>query len=105
MLAELWCEVLGVGRVGLYDNFFDLGGHSLALVKLQRMIEARLQLPVDVVDLFRHPTVSAFASHLSGGDRAKSSHTGLNEQKRAALGRARLDAQRERAMQLRRRKT
>jgi amino acid adenylation domain-containing protein len=63
-VAAIWCEVLGVDRVGRDDNFFDLGGHSLLLARVQaRLAETRgIELPL--VDLFRHPTVSSLARRL-----------------------------------------
>jgi acyl-coenzyme A synthetase/AMP-(fatty) acid ligase len=64
-VAEIWQEVLGLERVGVADNFFDLGGHSLALVQVQRKIRHRLSREVSVVDLFRTPTISALARSLS----------------------------------------
>jgi amino acid adenylation domain-containing protein len=65
-IAGLWAEALGVAHVGLHDNFFDLGGHSLLLLKLHRWLAERLGLRVTLVDLFRHGTVGALAAHLSG---------------------------------------
>jgi amino acid adenylation domain-containing protein len=58
-IAEIWQEVLGLERVGVEDNFFDLGGHSLALVQVQRKIRSRFGRDVSVVDLFRTPTIAA----------------------------------------------
>jgi amino acid adenylation domain-containing protein len=65
LIAEIWQEVLSIERVGVDDNFFDLGGHSLALVQVQRKIKARLTRDVSVVDLFRTPTVAALAKYLT----------------------------------------
>ena len=65
-LAEIWQEVLRVERVGVDDNFFDLGGHSLALVQVQRRIKSLLARDVSVIDLFRTPTVAALTRYLSG---------------------------------------
>jgi acyl-coenzyme A synthetase/AMP-(fatty) acid ligase len=41
-IAAIWREVLNVERVGLYDNFFDLGGHSLALIRVHHALQAKL---------------------------------------------------------------
>jgi len=65
-LAHLWAEVLGRERVGIDDSFFDLGGHSLLLARLQTMIEERLERPVPLLKLIEHPTVSALAAWLAG---------------------------------------
>ncbi|HYG62594.1 MAG TPA: amino acid adenylation domain-containing protein, partial [Thermoanaerobaculia bacterium] len=57
-VATVLREVLGIERVGLNDNFFDLGGHSLRLVRVAAVLEERLGRPVQVLDLFRSPTVA-----------------------------------------------
>jgi aryl carrier-like protein len=69
-LAALWQEVLGVAAVGVEDNFFDLGGHSLLLARLQGRLERELGRAVPLVELFRSPTVRALARWLQGGGAA-----------------------------------
>jgi amino acid adenylation domain-containing protein len=68
LVAALWRDVLGVERVGVDDNFFDLGGSSLHLVKLRQLLreEPGRDLPLNV--FFLYPTVAAFAEYLSRGD-------------------------------------
>ncbi|MFL5538967.1 MAG: non-ribosomal peptide synthetase, partial [Longimicrobiaceae bacterium] len=66
VLAEIWAEVLGCARVGVKENFFDLGGHSLLLVKVQARLCETLDRKIPIVDLFRFPTVAALAEHLGG---------------------------------------
>ena len=63
-IAALWRELLGVEAVGVDDNFFDRGGHSLLLVRLHSQLQELLGCEVPLVDLFRHPTVGAQAAHL-----------------------------------------
>ncbi|MDI5942373.1 non-ribosomal peptide synthetase, partial [Micromonospora sp. DH15] len=58
-----WSEVLGRSDVGLHDNFFDLGGHSFALIALQQRL-ADDGLEVSVTDLFRAGTVAGCAAQL-----------------------------------------
>jgi amino acid adenylation domain-containing protein/non-ribosomal peptide synthase protein (TIGR01720 family) len=65
VIAEVWCEVLGCDRVSVHDNFFDLGGHSLLLIRVHTELRQRLQRPIAVVDLFKHPTVASLAGHLA----------------------------------------
>jgi amino acid adenylation domain-containing protein len=71
-LAEAWRETLGLAAVGVHDNFFELGGHSLLLLRLQERLRDLLGTEVPVVDLFRHPTVSALARHLGAGEAGES---------------------------------
>ncbi|MEU4781489.1 amino acid adenylation domain-containing protein [Micromonospora sp. NPDC023633] len=66
LVAEVWRKVLGVDRVGARDNFFDLGGHSLRLLAVHRLLVERLGPVLTVTDLFRHTTVSALARFLAG---------------------------------------
>jgi len=60
-LAKIWAEVLSIEQVGIHDNFFDLGGHSLAASRvISRAIQTfRLELPVNA--LFDAPTVARMA--------------------------------------------
>jgi hypothetical protein len=61
LLAALWAEVLGLDRVGVHDNFFDLGGHSLQAAQLVSRASKALHRDLPVKALFLHPTVAAFA--------------------------------------------
>ncbi|QIL78931.1 amino acid adenylation domain-containing protein [Diaphorobacter sp. HDW4A] len=74
-LARIWSEVLGVERVGRHDNFFDVGGHSLLLLKVHRRIEQELKVEVSVVDLFKYSTVGAAAGFLREGGRQPATDT------------------------------
>ncbi|MEV4380195.1 amino acid adenylation domain-containing protein [Streptosporangium sp. NPDC049644] len=65
-LAEIWCEVLGVDRVGVHDDVFDLGCDSLLLIRALARIRARLGADVPVRSAFEHPTVAALAATLPG---------------------------------------
>jgi acyl carrier protein len=67
-VARLWCEVLGRSRVGAEDNFFDLGGHSLLVVKLHRRLRAELSIEVALTDLYRFPTVRSLVARLRSPD-------------------------------------
>ncbi|MFC9254673.1 amino acid adenylation domain-containing protein [Amycolatopsis thailandensis] len=70
VIARAWCDVLGVAEVGHDDNFFDVGGHSLALARVHAQITARLARRIPMVDLLSHPTVRALAAHLHSGGTA-----------------------------------
>jgi amino acid adenylation domain-containing protein len=64
-IAAIWREVLGVDQVGVQDNFFDLGGHSLLVVRAQSRLSAALGRDLSIVELFQHTTIAALAQHLS----------------------------------------
>lgn len=65
-LAEIWADVLGAARVGVNDNFFDLGGHSLMATRLVSRLEQELDVPVSLRCLFENPTVAALRRQLNG---------------------------------------
>ncbi|MFF3868148.1 MupA/Atu3671 family FMN-dependent luciferase-like monooxygenase [Micromonospora sp. NPDC001898] len=69
-IAEVWTQLLGRDRVGLDDNFFDLGGNSLLAVQARSRLQARDVTGVSLVDLFRYPSVRTLAAACSPtGDR------------------------------------
>ncbi|HYH80545.1 MAG TPA: amino acid adenylation domain-containing protein, partial [Longimicrobium sp.] len=86
-VAEAWGEVLGAARVGVHDNFFDLGGTSLLLYRVySRLRELRADLRV--VDLFRYTTVEELAAYL-GADAADDAAELAESRARAQERRAR----------------
>ena len=64
-IANIWQEVLKVEKVGINDNFFGLGGHSLLLAHAQSKVSEALSVKVSMIEMFKYPTVSALAEHLS----------------------------------------
>jgi amino acid adenylation domain-containing protein len=62
LLAEIWTEALGVPRLGVHDNFFDLGGHSLLITQLASRLNARHNIDLPLRDLFDAPTIAELAA-------------------------------------------
>jgi amino acid adenylation domain-containing protein len=100
-IAALWAEVLEVERVGVDDSFFDLGGHSLLLMRLHARL-AEMAPGLTVLDLFTHPTVASLCALIRGqsapGAAKVSASAGSSSNGDGAAGgdAARLDAGRER---------
>jgi aryl carrier-like protein len=65
IIAAIWQEVLQAPAVGIHDNFFDLGGHSLLVARVQNRLRAALGRELAVVDLFKYPTVDALARFIT----------------------------------------
>ncbi len=63
-LIELWKEILEHEAFTPQDNFFEVGGHSLLLVKLKDLIAEKLREEVSIVDLFHYPTIHSLAAFL-----------------------------------------
>jgi len=61
LLAEIWAEVLAIDRVGIHDNFFALGGHSLAASRVLSRVLQSLKLHLPIKALFDAPTVARMA--------------------------------------------
>jgi thioesterase domain-containing protein/acyl carrier protein len=66
-LVEIWARLLRVDQVGLDDDFFDLGGHSLLGVELVYEIEEQLDRVCTLTMLFRNPTIRSLATELHAG--------------------------------------
>ena len=64
-IAAIWQEVLGVEQVGIHDNFFDVGGHSLLLIRVHSRLRKSLHMHYSIIDLFRFPTISSLAQSLA----------------------------------------
>ena len=60
-LAKIWAEILSLDRVGVHDNFFDLGGHSLAATRFVSQIIKRFRLEIPLRTLLEAPTVAEMA--------------------------------------------
>jgi surfactin family lipopeptide synthetase A len=66
-LVEIWSEALGQSEIGVTDNFFDLGGHSLQAIRIFQRIERAFGQSLPLSVLFQTPTVAEFAAMLVGG--------------------------------------
>ena len=65
-----WQQVLGIDSVGINDNFFDLGAHSLTVAEVQAKLQQRLGREIPLPDLFQFSTVGALSGHLAGSQPA-----------------------------------
>ncbi|WP_264530605.1 non-ribosomal peptide synthetase [Flavobacterium sp. N502540] len=72
-LAKLWEDVLGISKVGLEDNFFDIGGHSLKATKLISKVHKEFQVKLKLKDLFVHATLQSQCKLIAEGQ-----HSGYN---------------------------
>ncbi|MBW4619917.1 MAG: LLM class flavin-dependent oxidoreductase [Cyanosarcina radialis HA8281-LM2] len=75
-IAVIWQEILQVEKVGIYDNFFDLGGTSLRIVQVQTKVREELGYEVSLVDLFKHPTIDSLAKYLN---QERNEHTAIEQ--------------------------
>jgi acyl-CoA synthetase (AMP-forming)/AMP-acid ligase II/nucleoside-diphosphate-sugar epimerase len=88
MIAGIWQETLRVEKVGIHDNFFDLGGQSLLMAQVQGKLRATLNRDISMVDMFRYPTISTLSKHLGAAQPAVAAPQGISDRKqkqRAAI--------------------
>jgi amino acid adenylation domain-containing protein len=72
VLAGLWTQVLGLERVGIYEDFFELGGHSLLATQLMARIAKAFQMTLPLRALFEAPTIAALATLLEQRSKSRS---------------------------------
>ncbi|WP_220028197.1 non-ribosomal peptide synthetase [Paenibacillus sp. S02] len=69
-LAAIWQEVLGLAKeIGVHDNFFDIGGHSLRATTLAGKVFKELNVNLPLRDVFRHSTIAAMAEAIARMER------------------------------------
>jgi hypothetical protein len=67
-IAEIWRNLLNRPAVGVDDNVFDLGGHSLLTIQVLGRLKPKVERPLGLVDLFRYPTIRALATFLTSNE-------------------------------------
>ncbi|GER90174.1 hypothetical protein KDW_43360 [Dictyobacter vulcani] len=77
IIAAIWKDLLQVTNVGLHDNFFDLGGHSLLVARVFNRLQEALKREITMIDLFKYPTVSSLAHYLSPEAYVEAAHKPL----------------------------
>ncbi|MCV5526246.1 phosphopantetheine-binding protein, partial [Escherichia coli] len=71
ILCDLFAEVLGVSRISIDDNFFEMGGHSLLASRLMAIIRETLSVELGSGKLFESPTVAELAQQLNHAKSAR----------------------------------
>jgi len=66
-IAAAWQAVLGTEKIGVHDNFFDLGGYSLLVIQLHQKLIAALGLEIELLHLFQFPTIDSLVRFLRAG--------------------------------------
>ncbi|HEX5433760.1 MAG TPA: phosphopantetheine-binding protein, partial [Candidatus Angelobacter sp.] len=95
-IALAWQAILGIDQVGVHDNFFDLGGHSLLMIQLHQKLRAELAVDIELLHLFQFPTIDALVRFL---------HTGYNFEGKSRETRERADRQKSAVQKFRRMQT
>jgi amino acid adenylation domain-containing protein len=60
-IESIWQQVLGIDQIGLHDNFFEMGGHSLLAVKIVNLVEQEFAIKLPLASLFQAQTIAGMA--------------------------------------------
>jgi amino acid adenylation domain-containing protein/non-ribosomal peptide synthase protein (TIGR01720 family) len=85
-VAGIWQELFEVDDISLEENFFDLGGHSLLLVRAHQRLRESLRPDLSIVALLRYPTIRALARHLENVDERPRGRDAILERARRQRG-------------------
>jgi amino acid adenylation domain-containing protein/FkbM family methyltransferase len=64
VLAGIWSQLLGAGAIGVHDNFFDLGGHSLMVTQVTSRVRQLFKVPLALRSIFESPTIAQLAERI-----------------------------------------
>ena len=77
VIVNIWQDILRIDKVGIDDNFFDVGGDSLYLTMMITELEKRLGIEIPMTELFRFPTIRSFSNHIAEGKSKSGGSPGL----------------------------
>jgi amino acid adenylation domain-containing protein len=80
-LAAIWQAVLGTETISVSENFFDMGGNSLQLIEVHEGIRQQLDSKLEIIELFRYPSIRALAEHLSSKTAERPASPGVRQDK------------------------
>ncbi|WBW96388.1 non-ribosomal peptide synthetase [Oceanirhabdus sp. W0125-5] len=80
-LSKIWSEVLGVDRIGINDNFFNLGGHSLKATILSNKIHQEFEMEIPLREIFEAPTIKGISEYIENGEKSIYSSIDSTEEK------------------------
>ncbi len=90
-IADIWKKTLQLDKVGMADNFFDLGGSSLKVIKIVSDLKETLKREIPVVTMFRYPTIASISRYLNqeGAVPKRKDRSAIKEKGRERLSRKR----------------
>jgi len=74
-IAAVWQSLLGIDRVGIHDDFFQLGGDSLNIVQLNTELKKKYKRDIPVAVMFKYQTIQSFTRYLQGGESTEETAT------------------------------
>jgi amino acid adenylation domain-containing protein len=68
LIADIWKDILQLDDVGIYDNFFDLGGTSVDIIRLNGRLREAFEKDIPIVIMYRYTTIGSFSQFLDSGE-------------------------------------
>ncbi len=92
-IADVWQQMLVVDKVGIHDNYFELGGNSLLTAQIHHKLQKKYEKKLSVIDMFEYPTIHSLAQYIQSEK---------YERPRSMSGRARAETRADREASMRR---
>ncbi|KZN44512.1 non-ribosomal peptide synthetase [Pseudoalteromonas luteoviolacea] len=80
-LADIWCALLTREHIGIHENFFEAGGNSMSIVRLQSKLKEQVDKDVAVAKLFANPTIYTQARYLAGDQQKRANRSRAGERR------------------------
>ncbi|MBC6431621.1 amino acid adenylation domain-containing protein [Nostoc sp. HG1] len=77
-ITKIWLGILHLEKIGVNDNFFDLGGNSLLMVQVNHKLREDLSSDISVVEMFQNPTIKSLAKYINLSSRETSAFESIN---------------------------
>ncbi|MFB6320146.1 amino acid adenylation domain-containing protein [Saccharicrinis sp. FJH54] len=78
VIKQIWGKYIDVEKMGLNDNFFDLGGSSLTLLEVAKDINELTEYKIDIIDFFTHTTIKSISTLIQSQEIRVSNNAGIN---------------------------
>jgi len=79
IIADVWKELLMLDKVGIDDSFFDLGGHSLLLIRMLIKLKSHFERELCIIDFFRYPSIRKLGEYLINIENESSALTKVSD--------------------------
>lgn len=90
-IASVWRDLLKMPKVGINDNFFDIGGHSLLAVQLHSRLKEVLDPELTLIDIFTYPTIHSIEAFVNKKANSKNEILTVHNSKRVAMSKNRIN--------------
>jgi amino acid adenylation domain-containing protein len=102
LIADTWKEILQKDEIGVHDNFFDLGGTSVDIIRVNSRIRETFELDIPIVAMYKYTTIASFSQFLNSGE-FEQQFIRTSESRVETIKRGKTDKKRMREKRIRRR--